>query len=58
MGFANNIKNLQVLLNALNEDHLSKADFTDAIKQIIDVVKVVRDEQSKLVERIERLEGK
>ena len=39
MALKDNLKNLNLILGALREDHLSKADFAKAIREIIDFLK-------------------
>lgn len=44
MAIKENIKNLSVLLNALNQDYLSKTDFTDAFDAVVGAVNELREE--------------
>lgn len=44
MAFESNLKDLGVLLQAMKGDHLSRQEFTDAFKSLVDVIKSVRDD--------------
>lgn len=44
MALGDNLKNLQILLQVMQEDHLSRADFTKAFAALKTAIDVVRDE--------------
>jgi BMFP domain-containing protein YqiC len=50
MALKDNLNNLTILLQAMQEDHLSRKDFSDAIKTITTAVKKARDDMQKQAE--------